>query len=1275
MIGIMNSRFGSTISLVVITLSSFLVVTSVPAQQGNEDLQLVPLPPQRIFPPQGYSIYPSPDATKQATRIISSGDDYEEFEAAAYVRTPTGRLFLTADNLDRHRRGSAAEWLYIPTMSDLPEFRLPAYLEGAPVESEEATSTRFDNHEFAAALPSLLHHFEAFKNGEDWTGGATRDTYNHLFTIGWSFANLGDFAQAETALESYARIAEIHWGGPFDRRGGLVPQGNLAEFYRSVGNLAKEKRIRQQAFEVHYQWEEGVVITDGFQFALAKLKEDVVDFAGNEQIESFQMFLSLVRIAVQHGSDEEARRLVDELQSVLKCIDVSFSDTCADHYNEGMEVIAEWELRREDPDSALKIIAKIANDYSRRYGNDVSMYPKFQSDLQARALLESGQAGKAIDQLAGNLDARGFTEALPARQLLLAAYFDGGRLDEARRLTDELETLQVERTRQVLAFSSEEQRIRFMRQLHPMMGRLALDDAEGAARVALRFKGLILDASMEEAASRLRSTSPETRRLQNELEKTKQVAHVALRLLEGDGKEINRSEMETLYRKAVNEVDRIEGLLARQIDSAGLILDALQREPGQIVRALGPDRCVFDFVQVDRHVGRNHFETLYVGFRYNMGGVEMRICGKVTEINARITTLRKKITSSGTDDASLRQDLESLENQLFGSWLDALAPDTTVLISPDGELNFLPFAALMNRQGTTLLERFEIGYITSARDAATPIQPWQVHNALLVGNPDYNQASQNPAPLGIPGLDRSLTLRASALGKIYFRPLPGAANEVQALQLTLKEKGVTTRLLMDGAATEDAFRSDSRVDLIHVATHGGILPDARPDARPDDGEDLVLGQMSSGILALAGANLTVKAWSHGEVIDPQADGIISADEFARMDLGGVRTMIMSACETGLGASQPGEGVMGLRRGLHQAGISQLVTTLWPINDAATVEVMKRLYERSLDGAESPLRALTMTQREFLREWSGGNGLAKTVNRVAPFIISLSQGRGERREDSLVEDSGRPNTPLVGSPKMELTPPASSADSSVSGSDSVERFVLGKLSAETAQDVDLITAFYAPSVNYFKDGQLSREEIKAKKRSYFDRFPDTSESLIGQVKVEREDGNWVARFQSNFRAASRTGDLEFEGVQSSVLLIDGSGGALQILSEDNEIISGNRKKNGVVNKILGSRVMNTGNTGETPSFAGEKYPETRLRALTEEDISEWSYGQVRYAINEMFARYGAIFADSKIQAVFDRLPWYQRHEERSFDEIESNFFSRQEWENLQILGRQRDRVKP
>jgi CHAT domain-containing protein len=114
--------------------------------------------------------------------------------------------------------------------------------------------------------------------------------------------------------------------------------------------------------------------------------------------------------------------------------------------------------------------------------------------------------------------------------------------------------------------------------------------------------------------------------------------------------------------------------------------------------------------------------------------------------------------------------------------------------------------------------------------------------------------------------------------------------------------------------------------------------------------DKALSPLLLSGLAMAGAN-------HRDQAGPgEEDGVLTAEEIAGLDLSGVEWAVLSACDTGVGEIEAGEGVFGLRRAMQVAGVRTLIMSLWPVDDRATREWMTALYHgrlvRHLDSADA-----------------------------------------------------------------------------------------------------------------------------------------------------------------------------------------------------------------------------------------------------------------------------------------------------------------------------------
>jgi CHAT domain-containing protein len=97
-----------------------------------------------------------------------------------------------------------------------------------------------------------------------------------------------------------------------------------------------------------------------------------------------------------------------------------------------------------------------------------------------------------------------------------------------------------------------------------------------------------------------------------------------------------------------------------------------------------------------------------------------------------------------------------------------------------------------------------------------------------------------------------------------------------------------------------------------------------------------------------------------------SDGFLRAGEIDRLDLP-ADLVVLSACETALGREIRGEGLVGLPRAFLHAGARRVLVSLWPVEDRATAELMRRFYREMLEKGRPPAAALRAAQDSLRRE--------------------------------------------------------------------------------------------------------------------------------------------------------------------------------------------------------------------------------------------------------------------------------------------------------------------
>jgi CHAT domain-containing protein len=184
----------------------------------------------------------------------------------------------------------------------------------------------------------------------------------------------------------------------------------------------------------------------------------------------------------------------------------------------------------------------------------------------------------------------------------------------------------------------------------------------------------------------------------------------------------------------------------------------------------------------------------------------------------------------------------------------------------------------------------------------------------------------------------------------------------------------SARILLGKEATEPALLGLSAPGILHIATHGLFADDPtslnrsrsahshfEEDATPPPNHPLL-----RSALALAGAASYQPAVDEQEANRP--DGLVTALELAGMNLWGTQLVVLSACNTGRGSVQLGQGVYGLRRALITAGAETLVVSLWKVDDEATQELMTGYYHRLRQG-EGRAEAMQKAAREMRQKRS------------------------------------------------------------------------------------------------------------------------------------------------------------------------------------------------------------------------------------------------------------------------------------------------------------------
>jgi CHAT domain-containing protein len=520
-----------------------------------------------------------------------------------------------------------------------------------------------------------------------------------------------------------------------------------------------------------------------------------------------------------------------------------------------------------------------------------------------------------------------------------------------------------------LSSGSERQKLAYLDSISEQLDRaitlsVRLAPEQAAARdlalmTVLQRKGRVQDALSESLVSlRRRLNSEDANLLDRFNETTTQLSRLVL----AGPQQLTAEEFQQRSKELNEQREQLEAEIARRsaefrAQSQPVTLDAVRR-------ALPDQTALLEFVSY-RPFSPKGITTKerYGASRYvvyvirNQGEIRWRELGGTKEVDGAVQALRQALRDPQRKDA---QQLARALDEVVMQPVRALLGDATqLLVSPDGELNLVPFAALVDEQGRYLIQRYSFTYLTSGRDLLRmQVVRESQSGPLVVANPSFGEQATIVAVVKNSTSTRSLT-------DAYFAPLAATENEARSIQTLFPDATVLTGM----KATETAVKQVVAPRILHLATHGFFLDDApavaiahdmsatrAPASGSNPGAAIGNPLLRSG-LVFAGANLRN---GKGD------DGILTALEASGLNLWGTKLVVLSACDTGVGEVRTGEGVYGLRRAFTLAGAESLVMSLWPISDFTTRALMTSYYQNLKQGMGRG-EALRQVQLDMLKK--------------------------------------------------------------------------------------------------------------------------------------------------------------------------------------------------------------------------------------------------------------------------------------------------------------------
>jgi CHAT domain-containing protein len=266
-------------------------------------------------------------------------------------------------------------------------------------------------------------------------------------------------------------------------------------------------------------------------------------------------------------------------------------------------------------------------------------------------------------------------------------------------------------------------------------------------------------------------------------------------------------------------------------------------------------------------------------------------------------------------------------------------PEKVILV-PDGPLGYIPFDALLTaapedandfKSYPYLIQQHQFSYTYSA----TLLR--EMRDKKHRREPEYDFVAFAPFYNGDTTLLAGMYSYDDLMRK-DLQPLAFSGPEVAAASKLMRGETVA-----GAAATEARFTATAgNYRILHLATHG------RADNRVGD----------YAFLAFT------------EIQDSLENELLYVKDLYNLQLN-ADLVVLSACETGIGKLQRGEGIISLARAFAYAGAKSIVTSLWSVNDKSTSELMRFFY-RELRRGKDKDEALRLARLRFLKESSVKN---------------------------------------------------------------------------------------------------------------------------------------------------------------------------------------------------------------------------------------------------------------------------------------------------------------
>lgn len=769
-----------------------------------------------------------------------------------------------------------------------------------------------------------------------------------------------NYVDAEPAFKKAISIydAALDRGHPY----GLTVRGNLAELYEAEGDHLRAKRLFDQESE-------------------ARRKSAANDPRG------YALWLAgVARFQRKQRQFEDAKTLLRRALDELKRVPDAELDRAA-----VLEELANLSLATKDYRSADKQLRDVLDIRSRHLGKE---HPDYATALENQASLYQELKFFAAAEtryqtvLALRKDALGAQHPAYATALANLAGArralgkDAAAAEEYKQalsiIYKHLNATAVSQSEQQQLAMTHTARLYLDEFLSLMIGRSAPVD-ELYVEV-LAWKGVVSrrQQTMREMRRALEEANPEIAGLYQQLETA------ARRLAQRSHAEPRSGEVAShgLDLDQLSEtVERLERELAAKSAEFRRDVESRSRTPADIRQALPAHVALVDLLEYwhfpkvgDSKQSARPTRRLIAFVSRRGRSTESIELGPAKAIEQAVDDWLAGLEQPGKEDAGSRL------RQLLWAPLESLVSDAeTVLISPDGATAWLPWAALPGKEpGKFLIESqafvmLPAPHVLPDMLASNAKSTSDSPTLLAVGDIDYGAA---PGKAQVSSRKRSAMRGREGDTRFEWRGLAGSRAEIRQVVASFSEAfpdAWKPTSLRGPSPTEEAVRAAAvQHRFLHFATHGFFAPpQVASAARNASSADRAPGERAA-LSAVAGfhpgllSGIVLAGANRPEKLD-EDDGILTALEIEQLELSDVQLVTLSACQTGIGNTVSGEGLLGLQRAFQVAGAESVLASLWRIDDQQAATLMATFYDNLWLKKLSRAEALRQAQIDLLND--------------------------------------------------------------------------------------------------------------------------------------------------------------------------------------------------------------------------------------------------------------------------------------------------------------------